>query len=191
MTTAMYDPSLAPDFLPPVRYLEQAARAYVATALWADADEDGPQPPEMDASGQRKARYHVLDFCVRLGLDKLPADPGYLGHNLWLTRNGHGEGFWSTEHPRAQEYDDLARDMGPVDLYRPEGTRAYDLDDYATTAYVLIPLDAPDQAVAAWTSAHPQRYIRAPLPYAISVLPFANLKKHPLLQSVGKVYNLF
>lgn len=184
----IHDLSLAPGYLPPIRYLEQAARAYVATALWADADEDGPQPPEMDANGQHKARYHVLDFCARLGLDKLPVDPGYLGHNLWLNRNGHGVGFWSTEHPRAHEYDDLARAMGLADLYRPEGTRAYDLDDYATTAYVLHLRGEP---VAVWTSAHPQRYTQAPLPYAISVLPFANLKKHPLLQSVGKVYNLF
>lgn len=41
------------------------------------------------------------------------------GHDLWLTRNGHGVGFWDGDWPEplAEILTDSAHRLGPVDLY--------------------------------------------------------------------------
>lgn len=43
----------------------------------------------------------------------------HAGHDLWLTRNGHGCGYWDGDWPRgiAEGLDGLAREFGIFDLY--------------------------------------------------------------------------
>lgn len=41
------------------------------------------------------------------------------GHDFWLTRNGHGAGFWDGDWPEpyATELDKAAKSFGQVDVY--------------------------------------------------------------------------
>jgi len=40
-------------------------------------------------------------------------EPGQLGHDFWLTRNGHGAGFWEDEwQPYCNELTELAQSFG-------------------------------------------------------------------------------
>ena len=79
---------------------------YIEAALWSSNDESTPSGGEpLDAN------YDIEDFSEE-ALDRVQKDcqafqerafneldeselpPDYQGHNFWLTRNGHGTGFW-------------------------------------------------------------------------------------------------
>ena len=51
------------------------------------------------------------------------------GHDFWLTRNGHGPGFWDRPEiygeEKAQELSALAETFGVVDLYVGDDGRIY------------------------------------------------------------------
>jgi len=79
--------------------------SYLTTALWSsndESDESGGEPFD--------ANYSVSDFAPETKehlrdeaqdfYDKYNAhwkDDGLAGHDFWLTRNGHGAGFWDKE----------------------------------------------------------------------------------------------
>lgn len=62
-------------------------------------------PEIMDSDGFAQEAYEHADRAVRdlvqaFGhtlLDCTGASPQQIGHDLWLTRNGHGAGFWDRE----------------------------------------------------------------------------------------------
>jgi hypothetical protein len=82
---------------------------YIACALWIEMDESEPNgghPLDRNFSGAditddatATMRTEVDAFLAGLpahsrdGLELVMADEE-VGHNLWLTRNGHGTGFW-------------------------------------------------------------------------------------------------
>lgn len=49
------------------------------------------------------------------------------GRDFWLTRNGHGAGFWdgSWPEPYASELDQLAKAAGPAEVYLGDDGRIY------------------------------------------------------------------
>jgi hypothetical protein len=49
------------------------------------------------------------------------------GHDFWLTRNGHGAGFWDGDwkEPHGTALDELAKSFGQVDLYVGDDGRLY------------------------------------------------------------------
>lgn len=86
--------------------LEEIGKHYVIAALWTEQEEIGDAEAK-DLSDE--ARAHVADSVakfVEAAKDLLPAyierregAGGYsaaaqIGHDLWLTRNHHGVGFW-------------------------------------------------------------------------------------------------
>lgn len=73
------------------------------------------------APGQLSAiRQQISDFvqlCEAEGDLLNGIDPGQAGHDFWLTRNGHGAGFWDRGH--GQQGDDLhkwAKSYGEANL---------------------------------------------------------------------------
>lgn len=90
---------------------QAAATAYLACAIWT-IPEDEPQNPEPSEQARAHASAAIESFVTRaFGLAEEAIErPGYdaarLGHDLWLTRNGHGAGFWDRD-----ELDDP--DLGP------------------------------------------------------------------------------
>lgn len=79
-------------------------RAYAECGLWCDLyDEQGErvdaQPGDYDLEDLTpEARQQVTEdcrsFCEDNREDLLDLDPEQCGHDFWLTRNGHGAGFW-------------------------------------------------------------------------------------------------
>ena len=94
---------------------EILARHYLVAALWADAPEGTTPRPTKQAT--EKARRIAWEFLEIIGPDavaRLEAHDGYgshpdcgsdrphlaaAGHNLWLTSQGHGAGFWDRGLP--------------------------------------------------------------------------------------------
>lgn len=52
---------------------------------------------------------------------------GQAGHDFWLTRNGHGSGFWDGdwEEPAATKLTDASEAFGEVNLYVGDDGRIY------------------------------------------------------------------
>ena len=132
----------APASEPTARDLAAMLRAYGECALWSSTGDDGEPldagrdffdlPPKtveaMRADVERFARAHADAIETWPGASGRNDDPyGAAGHDLWLTRNGHGAGFWDGDwpEPAATELDEAAKRMGGVDLYVGDDGRIY------------------------------------------------------------------
>lgn len=130
--------------------LDEILAAYIEAALWSSTDytDDGEGEPldknytENDIAPETLARMRadcmeflghnlggrLIAIVERLeaeGRWSLPGGAGcsvmvYAGHDLWLTRNGHGCGFWEPgDWPAGigKGLDKLAKEFGTFDLY--------------------------------------------------------------------------
>jgi hypothetical protein len=113
--------------------LDAFTHAYVTAALWSSTDDEGePLDSRYDVSDLAadvlqamvtdcaafQAQCGALltdENCKYRGCDVVE----YAGHDFWLTRNGHGAGFWDGEwiEPAASVLDEAARKFGQCDLY--------------------------------------------------------------------------
>lgn len=87
-------------------YLRNMALAYIEAADFTDREEG----EDMDLSSKFKeeaydACFNFENACATLEIDlrQYPADQ--VGHDLWLTRNGHGAGFWDRPEIYGQHAD--------------------------------------------------------------------------------------
>ena len=108
--------------------------AYIKAALWSSADDLGDWSLEdhcspADISGELMDK--MIDDCSKF-LSEANLDPSLYaqaGHDFWLTRNGHGTGFWDKPEiygeERAEALSTLAETFGVVDLYVGDDGRIY------------------------------------------------------------------
>lgn len=105
--------------------------AYIKCALWSstdNADDSGGEPldanyDESDLTlGCRNAmRADCASFVLSVGPDLADLDPGQCGHDFWLTRNGHGAGFWDRGlGALGERLTKVSKAYGSVDLYVTE-----------------------------------------------------------------------
>ena len=109
--------------------MDSFTRAYFETALWSSTDEsrdDGGDPldenysiGDIDEETSAKMIADCTDFqerytelLVESGLDYDKA-----GHDFWLSRNGHGSGFFDEEVPHRDELQAAAESYGEFSLY--------------------------------------------------------------------------
>jgi len=114
-------------------------QAYLECAVWAGNDwtqSDGGNPPTLDAAGYTvadvtpKARAQaarvVAEFCQENERDLYMSGLAdeQIGHDLWLTRNRHGAGFWDRGLPSdlGKRLTDAAHAMGEQDLMPEDGS---------------------------------------------------------------------
>lgn len=73
--------------------------AYVECALWSSLDDTGDSLDSRYSESEidRSTKKEMADDCIRFAIhadDKIADDYGQAGSDFWLTRNGHGAGFW-------------------------------------------------------------------------------------------------
>ena len=118
--------------------LDAFTRAYIQTALWSSTDDDGTpldqDYDEGDLAPETLAR--IVTDCARFQKEQAATiaaaiDTGEVrcgpdfdeteraGHDFWLTRNGHGAGFWdgAWPEPYATTLTNAAHAFGSFDLY--------------------------------------------------------------------------
>ena len=117
---------------------ENFFNAYVTTALWSSNDESTPEggepmdsnygpediSPETLATMRADCDAFYAANSEALNCEGVTYGPdfdqdGRAGHDFWLTRNGHGAGFWDGDwpEPQATVLTDAASAFGDFDLY--------------------------------------------------------------------------
>lgn len=108
--------------------LEEFIRGYIECALWASLDDD--ERPLDSIMGLKLSpellkdvREDCTDFFNRFA-GAIRGREAQAGHDFWLTRNGHGAGFWDgdwTPYRLGKRLSDWAKTYGSVDLYVRDG----------------------------------------------------------------------
>ena len=107
--------------------MDKFLQAYIVAALWSSTDESTPEGGDF-----LDANYGVDDLAPET-LEKMKADcarfqaenaqdiKGYeeqAGHDFWLTRCGHGAGFWDGDWPEVGDrLTDACKTYPEVILY--------------------------------------------------------------------------
>ena len=102
---------------------------YIETALWSSTDDDGDPLDEGQHDLSDEARSQMgadverfFNGLSELGLDLSGHTDERIAHDFWLTRNGHGAGFWDGDYADLGEENvklltDIAKAFGSSDLY--------------------------------------------------------------------------
>lgn len=110
---------------------------YLECALWASTADDGEPldaghfPTDIADESQAAAREACESFVLAasakgIALEALPLDSSAIGHDLWLSRNHHGAGFWDRGlGDVGQHLSDEAHAMGSSDAYVGDDGRVY------------------------------------------------------------------
>jgi hypothetical protein len=114
--------------------LREALKAYIECALWASTGEDGePLDAGYDATdlaeesrvSMREDLWDFIELVQEQGIDASDWSADQFGHDFWLTRNGHGAGFWDRGHEAGSELTKWAKTFGTSDLYVGDNGKLY------------------------------------------------------------------
>jgi hypothetical protein len=124
--------------------LDTFTQGYIEAALWADGNAEslsaeGNGEGETDATfgdiaaqtlHQMKLDCQAFQAANAAHIEFGPGDASQAGHDFWLTRNGHGTGFWDRDddvwsEPGRDAMDAYSRDAGEVSLYRGDDGLIY------------------------------------------------------------------
>ena len=117
--------------------LDNFTQAYLVCALWSEND-DSDTPLEnnyhieqlasvaMDTAKQDCALFQKQNEELLSQMYAAGHKPEQAGHDLWLTRNGHGAGFWDRGMgDLGNKLADAARDFKTTDLYVGDDGQLY------------------------------------------------------------------
>lgn len=111
-----------------MQFNTQLLDQYLHTALWSSTCDTGIfasnssfEHENYDASdisqGLRdQSEIDLKAFIVTAG-DLLADTDINAGHDFWLTRNGHGAGFWDGDYTNGDQLTTLCKPYGVIDLY--------------------------------------------------------------------------
>lgn len=88
--------------------LESVVCGYLEAAEW-------PEDQEPSADFIAEATKDCADFIAQCG--EIELSDSSIGHDFWLTRNGHGAGFWDRKIERGEELTELCKEFGEHYMY--------------------------------------------------------------------------
>lgn len=102
--------------------------AYIECALWSTNDEtteSGGEPLDANYGAHDlhpSALAQIQADCAQFQRENyrdIADDPERAGHDFWLTRNGHGAGFWDGDWPEeiGERLTDASKAFGEINLY--------------------------------------------------------------------------
>jgi hypothetical protein len=110
--------------------------AYLECALWSSNDESTPEGgrplddnyyvDDIPQDVRDRLRAECADFIEANATDLATIDPFQAGHDFWLTRNGHGAGFWDRGLGAiGRRLTEACRPYGSCDLYVGDDGKVY------------------------------------------------------------------
>lgn len=109
-------------------------RAYVECALWSSTDDAGNPLDQSETPFSFSAQIRMARDCKDFiagnaeALDAYVAEHNWAGagHDFWLTRNGHGAGFWDRGLGQlGRTLTDASKPCGSCDLYIGDDGKIY------------------------------------------------------------------
>lgn len=104
--------------------MDTFTRAYITAALWSSTDDnDRPMDEKYGADNIAPNTLAKMETdCAAFqtaNADDIGTELEQAGIDFWLTRNGHGAGFWDGDwpEPAATRLTDAAHACGEVGLY--------------------------------------------------------------------------
>lgn len=94
---------------------------YLHAILWTEELDGGHDIEEIKGVQLERCKKDIADFVDKAGnlLDGISEEQ--IGHDLWLTRNGHGAGFWDRGYGvTGEKLTTLAQEMKGVDVFKCE-----------------------------------------------------------------------
>jgi len=110
--------------------IDNIVNSYLETALWAEGGDghelDNKSIYDIDKNSVEKSKQDIMKF-IQLAQQQAPEEltqynAESLGHNIWLSRNGHGAGFFDDNNDQLQ---DIARDLKQADIYVGDDGKVY------------------------------------------------------------------
>lgn len=110
--------------------MDEFLSAYIECALWSSSDPDDNDRPLNETYCEGNIVPETLaamkadcEKFIELTAGLISADEAEAaGHDFWLTRNGHGAGFWDGDWgDLGDQLTDLCKPFGERDLYVWEG----------------------------------------------------------------------
>lgn len=106
----------------------QALRQYIETSIWASSDYGEPMdakfsvedlaPETMNTMKQDVARFMQAARSLLTQALEQGYEASHIGHDFWLTRNGHGAGYWDRGLGKiGDQLTDIAKTFGEAVLY--------------------------------------------------------------------------
>lgn len=99
-------------------------KGYLNAALELSSEEDGLTNThtldDFSLDAIQSSKKDIESFKVQAGDLLNGLDPSQVGNDLWLTRNGHGSGFWDRDYKDesvGERLTDIAKKMGTKDCY--------------------------------------------------------------------------
>lgn len=83
--------------------------AYIEAIYFTETGDTGQpaadEPLSVDSKREAWSACHRMRLACagHRGIDLSAFDPAQIGHDLWLTRNGHGTGFWDRPEVYGEE----------------------------------------------------------------------------------------
>jgi len=106
---------------------DKTLTAYLTCALWSSTDDAGEPldgsysltdiaPASIESARSDLAGF--LDLCSEENVNPFAElDAEQVGHDFWLTRNGHGTGFWDRDISNGRKLTELCKTYGTSDAY--------------------------------------------------------------------------
>lgn len=119
-----------------MKELTDYSTAYFETALWAETDSqcepldanynfDDLAPETIERANQDITAF--LNEIEKQGLDTSDHDSGQIMHDFWLTRNGHGAGFWDGDYEKelGEKLTAICKKIGSIYIYVGDDNKIY------------------------------------------------------------------
>jgi len=115
--------------MPLITLTDSDFNQYLVAALWSSTDDDEPldtsyEITDIHATAIAKSRVDCETFLVENEQDiAVLLDDDHkmssIMHDFWLTRNGHGCGFWDGDYPKeiGDRLTESSKRFGEVNIY--------------------------------------------------------------------------
>lgn len=115
-----------PDF----QALSQFEQGYIEALFWADTpDGEDWSFTDLHPSALERIKNDCARFLNIAGVaDAVEHNAVRAGHDFWLTRNGHGSGFWGRPEIWGTNTDlltEASKSIGNVDAYKGDDGKIY------------------------------------------------------------------
>jgi len=101
--------------------LDEFTIAYIEAALWSTDDDNGESLDKNYSTEDigEETLEKIKGDCEKFQLEnnEIVGEESKAGHDFWLTRNGHGAGFWDGDWEEGEKLTASANKFGEFNLY--------------------------------------------------------------------------